>query len=397
MKISPQEALQRILGQSTKRKAKGTQIEFIRKFGRNGNVYLFQKGREWIAAPAENSLQPVIADCTEADFTTELPTVCEDWLHSYDDEISFIQGGEYLIEDEFEMWAGRKDVPALVKATWSQDAPYNDKLLFPENPKKCMVGCVAVTIGQIMQYWGTKGYHRGCTATTKYRWSKSDITVMPLPPIACFDYKNMTAGMPETKEQIEAVSTLLEYVGKAVQLNYSPSGTGGKISIYTKMMRDRLRLGKQIRSINADSIGPGSFEDAIYKELAEGRPVAMRGTGEAGAHSFICDGYRADADLFHFNWGWGGNYNGWYAMSALTLRAKHSFNSKKAAVIGIKPDYILGDIDGDGKISVSDAVKINESILNGQYNEKADVNHDGKVSIADTMQVIDHIMGKENL
>ena len=229
---------------------------------------------------------------------------------------------------------------------------------------------------------------------------------MPLPPIACFDYKNMTAGMPETKEQIEAVSTLLEYVGKAVQLNYSPSGTGGKISIYTKMMRDRLRLGSTIHSINADSIGCTAFEDVIYKELAEGRPVAMRGTGSAGAHSFICDGYmntlpagegQGGAGLFHFNWGWGGSYNGWYAMNALSPKAKYSFNSKKAAVVGIQPEYILGDIDDDGKISVSDAVKINECILNGQYNEKADVNHDGKVSIADTMQVIDQIMGKENL
>ena len=33
-------------------------------------------------------------------------------------------------------------------------------------------------------------------------------------------------------------------------------------------------------------------------------------------HAFICDGYD-DNGLFHFNWGWSGSHNGFFAMSAL--------------------------------------------------------------------------------
>ena len=414
--ITPQDALQRITAQSAMRKAKGKPIEFIRTTGFYGNVFLFQRGDEGIVAPADDSLDPVIADFPKGN-VNEMPEVCEQWIQSYDDEINYLQEPDYLIEENGESLLlpinpikphnspnnqstdspNRQTIPNLVKATWSQDSPYNDRLSFPGLSQKCLVGCIAVTIGQIMHYWGTRGYHRGCTKTTQYKWSDNGITVEALPPITCFDYKHLTSGKPKTAEEILAVSTLLEYIGKAVQLKYSPTGTGGKMSIYLKMMRERLRLGKNLRSINADSMGIKAFEEAIYQELAQGQPVAMRGVAEVGGHSFVCSGYNADSDMFWFNWGWGGKCNGYYKMTALNPKAKHSFNSNKAAVIGIKPEYILGDANNDGEISVNDVMTINDNILNGKYDEKSDINADGTVSLADTMLVIDQILGKQNI
>jgi PKD repeat protein len=47
----------------------------------------------------------------------------------------------------------------------------------------------------------------------------------------------------------------------------------------------------------------------------------------------VCDGY--NGNYFHFNWGWGGLYNGYFYLSALNP-GTHDFNWWHAAVVGIE-------------------------------------------------------------
>ena len=56
------------------------------------------------------------------------------------------------------------------------------------------------------------------------------------------------------------------------------------------------------------------------------------GSGNYGGHVWTCDGYRDD-NYFHFNWGWGGQQNGYYA---LTNCSSYGFNSNHAIIIGIR-------------------------------------------------------------
>jgi hypothetical protein len=59
------------------------------------------------------------------------------------------------------------------------------------------------------------------------------------------------------------------------------------------------------------------------------------------------------------------------------------------------PSYILGDANGDGKITISDAVLIISCVVGenplGFNLTNADVNKDGNVTIADAVKVIDMI------
>lgn len=410
--ITVDEAIQRIIAASPdqgtglkKSKAKASPLEFVRSL--SDKVYLLRRGNSGFAAPADDDLVPLLGECEDGDFTLDLPPNLRDWLEEYVGEVDWHQNGQVLIEDEspaiyapaeYADAAARVDIPYMVKATWSQGTPYNNHLVFDAfDGKKCVVGCVAITVGQLMQYWGTKGLHRGCTATTKYRWSGSEVTVQALPPITVFDYANITPGKPKTTEQIEAVATLLEYVGKALKLDYSPSGTGGYLSVYSVMMRDRLRLGKSIKTIAAGTLGNDAFFQSVYEELAAGKPVAMSGGNSNGRHSFICDGYRTKDDKFHFNWGWGGSYNGWFAGTALNPTTGYTYNNTKYAILNIKPEYILGDVNGDGHVDVTDVMTIVDHVLTDKFDEKADVNADGTVSNADVMVDVDAILGKRKL
>ena len=67
------------------------------------------------------------------------------------------------------------------------------------------------------------------------------------------------------------------------------------------------------------------------------RPIYYSGQGSAGGHAFVCDGYD-DSDLLHFNWGWGGNGDGYFALGNLNPIG-YSFNSNNYAIFDIIPEY----------------------------------------------------------
>ena len=61
---------------------------------------------------------------------------------------------------------------------------------------------------------------------------------------------------------------------------------------------------------------PSEWETIIYEELQNGRPVYHAGYSMGGGHAFVCDGYDGNG-MYHFNWGWGGSYDGYYKLSLM--------------------------------------------------------------------------------
>lgn len=412
-RITPQEALQRVSSatqQGMRLVASKTKKSVITEYVRDvdSNVYLFRKGKEGLVLPAFDEVTPILGEAEQADFSVELPHHIQSWLSGYAEEMDLWENRLIVYDDEGnEIVAAaddsgdaqgaeaKKDIAAMIKTAWAQTAPYNCKL--PQiDGKTCLVGCPAVTLGQLMYYWAKRGYRRGCTSTQQYRYGTDGVIVKALSPVTVFDYGNMSTGKPATAVQKEAVGTLLEYCGKALLMRYGVASSGVSPSTYLPLVQSRLRMGKA-KTIYADKMGEAAFADAIYAELAKGNPVAMGGYHANGGHSFICDGYRAKDNKFHFNWGWGGRYNGHYAMTALNPTSGNTYNLDKAAYTNIRPEYILGDANRDGKVNITDVMTAVDDVLEGKFDEAADVNSDGKVTVADSQRIVDHVLGREGL
>lgn len=395
-KITPEEAMQRISTSQDKKRAKAVKpMEFVRAIGEStDSLYVFRRGDSATITTSDSDLPPVIGETEDADFTQDLPPCMEDWLDGYANEVEWWQTvGHTLPEDDAEYGAAeRKDVPFMVDTKWGQGTPWNNKLDFGGG--KCVVGCTATAAAQIIRYWGRKGLRRGCTATAAYTTSANKYKVAALPPKAVFDFANMPVGTPKTAAEIEAEAVLCEYVGKAFKCNYTPGATGAYTSDVAAAMKKQFRMGGMIQLLYASSLGYTRWEAAVYEAIASGQPVLMSGGGDKGRHMFICDGYNATTDRYHYNWGWSGKYDGWYAMTVLNPRSGYTFNSQKRAIIGIEPAYVLGDVNGDGEVSVADVMAVADHVLNQTYSEQADVNSDGKVSITDATLVADKILGK---
>ena len=71
---------------------------------------------------------------------------------------------------------------------------------------------------------------------------------------------------------------------------------------------------------------------------------------------------------------------------------KYNYSSYKKAIIGVHPDCVKGDVNGDGIVSVADVMMGQKMILNHEYNEAADANGDGVFDVVDLMLIAQEIM-----
>ena len=404
MRITPSQAIQRLTSQSTgKKRAKGTTalpLEVKQTITvADDDLIIVGNADGGILTPLNDSLPPIIGVWEEGG--DELPPSLQDMLQEYADQVEWWERcGEELAQEaqsKTSMRAKaeatpRQSVPQMLTTKWSQKAPYNDMCIF--DGKKCVTGCVTTAAAQVMFYW--RSYQFGCEATPKYTTSTNGYVVESLPAKPLFDYANLVAT-PKTDAQKKAVAELMAYLGRTFRSNYTPTGTGAYTYKIADYFNANVHMGcKEIKAIWASSLGETGFEKKVYEEIINHRPVILSGhTTTGGGHAFVADGYDAAKDLYHINWGWGGSYNGWFAMSALkaTSSASYAFNSSKGAVIGIKPEP-LGDVNKDGIVSVTDVMHIVNTINSGKYEKIADVNYDKQVSIADVMTLVDKILGK---
>ena len=352
-------------------------------------LFIFGRGGGAIIAPADDMLQPIIGVCDN--MKGEMPTALNNYLNEIAKEVAAFQAaGDEVGAAPSE----RQNISPLVSAQWGQGSPWNKYLNFGDGC--CLVGCNNIALGQIMFHWGLLGYHRGCPPTPKYTTKTKKYAVESLPPITVFDYANMTGAKPSTSKQKKAVGKMLEYIAKVCKSDFTPTATSAKVSTCLSVIKKTLNMGASAKQVSASSLGAVRFEQTIYDELLLGHPVYMAGYGTEGGHAFVCDGYDAGRDLFHYNWGYSGKYDGWFAMSALKP-GSHDYNSKKTAIVGINPKNMLGDVNGDGRINMADVTTIINANAKGEYKAQADINSDGIVDIKDVELLLNVILGKEKL
>ena len=399
MRLTPQQALDRLSSQSGKRRVKGDSPSLSLSMTIHGRLYAFSGGGRTIIAPNDDRLPAVLVDCSTIPVRSKKSPELAWWLKEYASEMASMKEDTGVRR----VSAIHLDAPAVViepmlgGIQWGQRGPWWNNLKYPLNGKTyyCYVGCLATAISQLLFHWYQRGVKRGCPPTKAYTTKTNKYEVKALPGIAMFDWESMTDGTPTTSTGKKAVAQLCQYVSAALEMDYTPNWSGAKMAKAAPVLRDYFGMGDAKR-LEARYMTSGTFKSEIIEELMKGHPVVMCGSSEeSGCHAFVCDGYRSTDDLFHFNWGYNGNGDGWFALTALTPDDM-DFTSKKNAIVGLTPSY-LGDVNGDGYINMSDVTEIIDTSIKGEYNSKADVNSDGKVDNDDANKVINHIIGKEKL
>lgn len=221
----------------------------------------------------------------------------------------------------------------MVPCLWDQSSFYNG--LCPEDPAgpngRVYAGCVATAMSMAMYHYrypitgqnshgyvSDYGYLFVDFAQSTYDWNG-----MPT--------KLTSPNYPVAKLQYDA--------GVAVDMMYSPNGSGAYMDDAANAMIDYFGYSSSVALAYRDDYSLNDWVSLLQDELDLGHPLIYAGYDSNGpGHAFLCDGYDSD-DLFHYNWGWSGAYNGFYVMDYLTPGG-YNFSNWQMAVINIYPEDV---------------------------------------------------------
>jgi len=252
-----------------------------------------------------------------------------------------------------------KAIDPLIQTRWNQGNATADGFIYNTmcptlSGKHCLTGCVATAGAQIMYYYQ---YPKSTEGVGGYQIEDQEPSINTLTkqelPATTFNWSQMKKTYSESDQGTDAqteVAKLMIYAGYAAQMNYGLDGSSASILNLSEGMAKYFDYDPYTyRNVNRSDYTINEWDNLMYNELAEGRPIIYSGNSAVthGGHAFICDGYDGNG-LYHFNWGWGGSNDGYFKLCATnpyggslngnytTLR--DGYVNGIYAVIGIQPN-----------------------------------------------------------
>ncbi len=260
------------------------------------------------------------------------------WLDEYERQISHALENGVISSDVKTMDIERTDIDPLVRTKWDQSAPYNGMCpkLNGSSVKRVPAGCVATAMAQIMKYYEWPEEAHG---SHSYYDIFSEVNRSEDFEGHRYDWDNMLLAYtePYTSKQANAVAQLVYDSGIAVEMAYWGDGSAAWSEDIAYSLVNYFGYDAGIRQVFHDHCTDEEWAELIYNELMNSRPIIFSGeTASYEGHCFICDGYDAATDKYHFNWGWGGSDNCYCALTA--VKAGYAkFNYCQDIVFGIQP------------------------------------------------------------
>lgn len=220
--------------------------------------------------------------------------------------------------------AAMTDIAPLVTTHWDQRAPYNSQCPIIDGARP-LTGCVATAMAQVINY--NKWPQEETTSVPAYVTDTRNFFLPELPPTT-FDWDNMDS---------ESIARLMLYCGQSVAMDYCNDygESGANTGLVPKALMKVFGYSTLTKFVDASSYSKDEWENLLYNELTEDRPVLYGGYGSEGGHAFVVDGYQDGR--FHVNWGWGGSADGFFLLQLLGPEDNGMFSSGQHAIIGIRP------------------------------------------------------------
>ena len=291
--------------------------------------YIFNdaRGHGFVIVSGDDEMGEVLAYSTERTLDTLNANPCVKLLlEGYRQTFEVLKEGKVIVQGSTRAGQFSQTVSPLLKSKWGQSHPFNAKTGYPYS------GCVATAVAQMMYYyqWPAQGRGKNEYNVTYYNTKKSaDFSQ------SHYDWANMLPDyrypVHATSAQEDAVALLMSDVGIASFMQYTPnaSGTQGLFAYQALQKNFDYTAAYITRAVE----GPSRFAEILRQELLNGCPVYLEGrpTGSASGHAWVADGFDKNG-LFHMNFGWEGQSDAYYSLTALNLsQTGNEFQGKPLA------------------------------------------------------------------
>ena len=307
--------------------------------------YVFDAGNGFVIVAGDDAVRPILGYSINGNYNeNNLPPNFACWMNNLQQEIADTQMQKLpqteVVRQEWDRYMSgivKNDatsaVGPLLQTKWSQGAPYNNQC--PSyGGTRCVTGCVATTMAQIMKYHQQPA--RGSGKSEAHTTTTLKIDIPSVDFEVNYDWENMLDVYTDTADTIQqnAVATLMYHCGVSVKMDYADE-SGASSALVPKALTTYFGYDKSMMLISRGGYDITGWETLIREQIDMGLPVFYAGSNPCTGHAFVCDGYD-NTGLFHFNWGWGGSNDGYFVTTS--LNPGQIFNNGHEIIINIKPD-----------------------------------------------------------
>lgn len=300
--------------------------------------YIFNTTDNYIIIAGDDRAYEVLGYGDSPIDMSNIPDGMQYWLDCYKQDMEYLHAHPALevmstpVTHRVPTW-NMPSIEPLLTALWDQSYPYYIQCPVYDGSYS-LTGCAATSLSMICYYWK---YPTEITSTiASYTTSSLHMTLEPLSPTT-FDYNNMLdryRGNYST-DQANAVAHLMRYVGQAERMDYTPSASGVGANDIARAVKT-LGFDNDASLVYKDNYSDEKWAGMIQEELASGRPLEYCGFGGMSGHAFNVDGYDADRDMYHVNWGWSGSGNGYFMLNGFRGGGT-TYRTGQLMVIGLQP------------------------------------------------------------
>ena len=274
---------------------------------------------------------------------SNMPSNMRNWLDGYVRKIQAIPANAEPRQVTTRAASSKEEILPKLKTAWGQYYPYN--LHAPElhvvwgdvdKTSNAITGCIATAMAQVLNYYrypemtlqdidSYKGtaevpeefFEEEGAKNVTVKWQTEAV---PAGTKIDWDHITNTYDANSTKEEIEAVSRLMQYCGVASNMQYGFESSAGTDEM-TYALYDVFGYHDVYLMHQGDYDAQG-WVDALYDVISKEGPLLFGGDcpDDNGGHQFILDGYRNvdGKDYFYTNWGWYGDDDGYMLLDVMS-------------------------------------------------------------------------------
>lgn len=310
--------------------------------GATPSYYIFNNESDqggYVIISGSDLLRPVLGYSLQNTFSDKnLPDNLQSWLTFLAEAAEYVEKHpEAAISEAETATLEKTPISQLLKnIAWGQTEPYNEL-----TPNNYPTGCMATAMAQVLYYYR---YPEHGIGSNSYTWNNRTLSVNFAEQTYNYDLMFDKSSSSVTAAQKHEVSKLSYDCGISLNMNYGKNSSGSIAPHYTHALIQNFGYNELTSLQGRDYYSFDEWNDMLYNELANSRPIIFTGSSSTGGHAFVLDGYN-QAGYYHVNWGWDGYYDGYYDVCVLNpsgtgtgaSASADGFSTSQWAVIQLTP------------------------------------------------------------
>ncbi len=317
--------------------------------GDKATYYAFNRGAGagYVIVAGDDCSPTILGYSSKGDFDYDnMPANMKAWLKGYEQQVaaSAALGIKYEAPAKAD---DRKQVAQMLTSQWGQRAPYN--IMCPTSSTgtgNAVTGCVATAMSQVARYhqWPAKASGTGNATYNGKAVASIDMSNDTFEWDKMLDKYSSATGTSTsgTTEQRNAVALLMRDMGYSVNMSYTDTTSSANSYRIAQALVNNFSYDKATHTEARAWWSDAEWDDIIYNEVANGRPVLYCGVTKVNeGHEFVCDGYAGNG-YYHFNWGWNGLSDDNFLLSALNPKVQGTGGSSRQYAFDYKQNVVIG-------------------------------------------------------